>query len=87
MHICDVVLVYASNDRDTEHMEAKTPASELRVACLSHTPLRGMLDPHSSVVDEIDRVLERVRQRIASFDPEFRESLYQYLNQLPWAAE
>ena len=29
-----------------------------------------MLDPHSSVVDEIDQVLERIRQRIASFDPE-----------------
>ena len=70
MHIFDAALVYASNDRDTECMESKAPASELRVACLSHTPLRGMLDPHSSVVDEIDQVLERIRQRIASFDPE-----------------
>lgn len=38
--------------------------------CLSHTPLVGHVDPEQSVLDEVDALVARARERIARFDPE-----------------
>ncbi|MDB5458514.1 MAG: mhpB [Caulobacteraceae bacterium] len=39
-------------------------------ALLSHTPLRGMLDPEPIVVAEIEAAVDALRARVTAFDPE-----------------
>ncbi|CAD5106173.1 3-carboxyethylcatechol 2,3-dioxygenase [Zestomonas carbonaria] len=38
--------------------------------CLSHTPLVGHFDPAPAVLDEVETVIAKARERIATFDPE-----------------
>lgn len=42
----------------------------MKVLCISHTPLRGRLDPVDSAVAEIDAQIEAVRDRVRAFAPE-----------------
>lgn len=42
----------------------------MRVLCISHTPLRGLLDPEAAAVAEIDAQVEAARRRVRAFDPE-----------------
>jgi 2,3-dihydroxyphenylpropionate 1,2-dioxygenase len=44
--------------------------SMLKSVCLSHTPLRGLLDPQPGVIAEIDAAIESARQKVRDFDPE-----------------
>jgi 2,3-dihydroxyphenylpropionate 1,2-dioxygenase len=46
------------------------PAGLLKAVCLSHTPLRGLLDPDESIVSEIDAVLARIRRKVEAFQPQ-----------------
>lgn len=41
-----------------------------KLKCLSHTPLRGLNDPGSEVVAEVDAILEKSRAEVEAFDPE-----------------
>jgi 2,3-dihydroxyphenylpropionate 1,2-dioxygenase len=43
---------------------------QVRLKCLSHTPLRGLNDPGSDVVAEVDAVLRAARAEVEAFDPE-----------------
>ncbi len=43
---------------------------KVRLKCLSHTPLRGLNDPCSSITDEVDALLNRLRGEVEAFDPE-----------------
>lgn len=45
-------------------------ATQIRVKCLTHTPLRGFNDPGADVVAEVDSVLAQARQEVEAFDPE-----------------
>jgi hypothetical protein len=38
--------------------------------CLSHTPLKGYVDPLPDVVDEAGRVVATLRAEVEAFDPE-----------------
>lgn len=42
----------------------------MKVLCISHTPLRGRLDPVDSAVAEIDTQIETLRERVRAFAPE-----------------
>ena len=42
----------------------------MKVLCISHTPLRGRLDPPAGAVAEIDAQVEAVRVRVRAFAPE-----------------
>ncbi len=42
----------------------------IRLKCLSHTPLRGLNDPGTDVVREVDAVLAQARAEVEAFDPE-----------------
>lgn len=42
----------------------------IRLKCLSHTPLRGLNDPAEDVVAEVNAVLKKVRAEVEAFDPE-----------------
>lgn len=42
----------------------------IKVKCLSHTPLRGLNDPGEDVVREVDEVLASARAEVKAFDPE-----------------
>lgn len=42
----------------------------VKLKCLSHTPLRGMNDPAQEVTTEVDAVLAKARAEIEAFDPE-----------------
>ena len=42
----------------------------IKLKCLSHTPLRGLNDPGSDVVKEVDAVLATLRAEVEAFDPE-----------------
>ena len=38
--------------------------------CLSHTPLKGYVDPIPAVVHEADEIVSRLRREVEAFDPE-----------------
>jgi cell division septation protein DedD len=40
------------------------------LTCLSHTPLKGYVDPLPAVVDEVGQVVAQLRAEIEAFDPE-----------------
>lgn len=42
----------------------------IKLKCLSHTPLRGLNDPAPEVTAEVDAVLARARADVEAFDPE-----------------
>lgn len=42
----------------------------IKLKCLSHTPLRGINDPGADVLAEIDAVTAKVRAEVEAFDPE-----------------
>ena len=42
----------------------------VKLKCLSHTPLRGMNDPGEEVTAEVDAVLAKARAEVEAFDPE-----------------
>jgi 2,3-dihydroxyphenylpropionate 1,2-dioxygenase len=42
----------------------------MKLKCLSHTPLRGLNDPGADVVQEVDAVLAKCRAEVEAFDPE-----------------
>ena len=41
-----------------------------QLQCLSHTPLKGYVDPRPTVVEEVARVVADLRAEVESFDPE-----------------
>jgi 2,3-dihydroxyphenylpropionate 1,2-dioxygenase len=43
---------------------------DIKLKCLSHTPLRGLNDPGADVVQEVDAVLAKCRAEVEAFDPE-----------------
>ena len=43
---------------------------QVKLKCLSHTPLRGLNDPGAEVVKEVDDVLAAARAEVEAFDPE-----------------
>jgi 2,3-dihydroxyphenylpropionate 1,2-dioxygenase len=43
---------------------------EIKLKCMSHTPLRGLNDPGESVLREVDTVLAQSRADVEAFDPE-----------------
>lgn len=43
---------------------------EVRLKCLSHTPLRGLNDPGEDVIAEVDQLLADLRADVEAFDPE-----------------
>lgn len=45
-------------------------SGSLQAVCLSHTPLRGLLDPLPDVLAEIDSALAGVRRKVQAFAPE-----------------
>ena len=40
------------------------------LTCLSHTPLKGYVDPLPAVVDEVGQVVAQLRAEVEAFDPE-----------------
>ncbi len=42
----------------------------IQLKCLSHTPLRGLNDPGTDVVAEVDAILAQSRAEVEAFDPE-----------------
>lgn len=42
----------------------------VKLKCLSHTPLRGLNDPGPEIVAEVDDVIARARADVEAFDPE-----------------
>jgi 2,3-dihydroxyphenylpropionate 1,2-dioxygenase len=42
----------------------------MKLKCLSHTPLRGLNDPGADVVQEVDAVIAKCRAEVEAFDPE-----------------
>lgn len=42
----------------------------VKLKCLSHTPLRGLNDPGEDVVREVDAILAKSRAEVEEFDPE-----------------
>lgn len=42
----------------------------IKLKCLSHTPLRGLNDPGESVIKEVDDVLDKAKAEVEAFDPE-----------------
>ncbi|HEY0834807.1 MAG TPA: 3-carboxyethylcatechol 2,3-dioxygenase [Azospirillum sp.] len=42
----------------------------IKLKCLSHTPLRGLNDPGSDVVGDVEAVLARSRAEVEAYDPE-----------------
>ena len=40
------------------------------LTCLSHTPLKGNVDPLPEVVDEVARMVAQLGEEVAAFDPE-----------------
>ena len=42
----------------------------IKLKCLSHTPLRGLNDPGSDVLNEVDTLLATLRADVEAFDPE-----------------
>ncbi len=42
----------------------------IKLKCLSHTPLRGLNDPGSDVLKEVDTILATLRAEVEAFDPE-----------------
>lgn len=42
----------------------------IKLKCLSHTPLRGINDPGPHVLAEVDAVLARMRAEVEAFDPQ-----------------
>lgn len=44
--------------------------SQIKIKCLSHTPLRGLNDPGEKVVNEVDSVIAQARAEVEAFDPE-----------------
>lgn len=43
---------------------------EMRLKCLSHTPLRGLNDPGPEVVRDVDTILAQSRAEVEAFDPD-----------------
>lgn len=43
---------------------------DIKLKCLSHTPLRGLNDPGTEVEAEVDAVLAQARAEVEAFDPE-----------------
>ncbi|MDN0076401.1 3-carboxyethylcatechol 2,3-dioxygenase [Crenobacter sp. SG2303] len=43
---------------------------DIKLKCLSHTPLRGLNDPGADIVAEVDAVIARSRAEVEAFDPE-----------------
>ena len=42
----------------------------VKLKCLSHTPLRGLNDPGAEVEAEVDAILDKARAEVEAFDPE-----------------
>lgn len=42
----------------------------IRLKCLSHTPLRGLNDPGETIVKEVETVIAQARADVEDFDPE-----------------
>lgn len=42
----------------------------IKLKCLSHTPLRNINNPDQYIVDEVNKVIQSIREDIEKFDPE-----------------
>ena len=47
----------------------------MKLKCLSHTPLRGLNDPGADVVKEVEAVLASSRAEVEAFDPELKHKV------------
>ena len=43
---------------------------QVKLKCMSHTPLRGKNDPDISIVEQVNSVIEQASAEVAAFDPE-----------------